>query len=100
MKPSDQAWQRLAAAARRAPADHRETAAPPGFSTRIAALAMTAETPLASVFERFSLRALGVAALLAVVSVAADYSVFSGNAGEDEMPSDDGAVAAVLDLSS
>ena len=53
MNPSDQKWQRLAAAARRAP-DSREVTAPFGFSTRVAAQAFAA--PSVSLLERFSLR--------------------------------------------
>lgn len=76
MKTDHTAWLRLVAAARRAPADHRETAAPYGFSTRVAALAMAAsvERPLSALFERLSLRAVGVAGLLAAVSVAANLA--------------------------
>jgi hypothetical protein len=99
MKPPAPAWQRLIAAARRAPADERDTAAPHGFATRVAARALTAEPPMASLLERFSWRALGVAGLLAVACVAADYSVFAGNS-DDEIPADDGAVATLLEISS
>ncbi|HEY0968892.1 MAG TPA: hypothetical protein VGD88_15990 [Opitutaceae bacterium] len=74
MKTDHNEWLRLVAAARRAPADSRSTAAPYGFSTRVAALAMAGavERPLSALFERLSLRAIGVAGLLAAVSVAAN----------------------------
>ena len=65
-------WSRLAAAARRQ-ADERDTSAPYGFSTRVAALAWTdVRGPV--LLERFALRALGLAALLALGSVALNYS--------------------------
>jgi hypothetical protein len=77
MNPPDPRWQRLAAAARQA-RDERDTAAPSGFATRVAAHAFAqAEQPLSALFARFSWRALGFAALLALVSVAANYSVIS-----------------------
>ncbi len=74
MKSDHNEWLRLVTAARRAPADSRDTAAPYGFATRVASLAMSgvAERPLTALFERLSLRAIGVAGLLAAVSVAAN----------------------------
>lgn len=76
-------WPRLVAASRRAP-DDRDTAAPYGFATRVAALAMAPERSVISLFERFSLRALGVAALLALVSVATNYSAIANAFGGEE----------------
>ena len=97
MNPSDQKWQRLAAAARRA-SDAGEVAAPYGFATRVAARAL-ASAPAGSLLERFSLRALGLAALLAVACVAANYStvvnLFRGDAALADDP-----VAEVVDLAS
>ncbi len=94
-------WSRLAAAARRAP-DDRDTAAPFGFATRVAALAFAQERKVASLFERFALRAVGVSCLLALLSVAVNYSALTGTAGttaeEEILPTDD-AVNVVLDLS-
>jgi hypothetical protein len=98
MNPPDQNWPRLAAAARRA-ADTRDTAAPHGFATRVAALALVPERAAASLLERFSLRALGVAALLAVVCVAANYSTVAGLFPDDPANADD-PVAEVVDLAS
>ncbi len=69
-------WNRLVAAARQAP-DDRDTAAPYGFATRVSALAFAAERGTVSLFERLSLRALGIACLLTVGTVAANYSVVS-----------------------
>lgn len=86
MKPSDhdQSWARLTAAARRAPAPG-DTAAPYGFSTRVAALALAAaERPMRSLFERFSLKAVGLASLLAVASVVANYSALTVEAAEED----------------
>ena len=65
-------WSRLTAAARRAP-DDRETAAPYGFATRVVALAFAPERK-ASFAERFALRAVGLSCLLAVLSVAVNYT--------------------------
>lgn len=100
-------WARLTASARQV-TDERDTAAPYGFSTRIAALALATGRPVASVFDRFALRALGIATLLAMGSVALNYnalpSLASSNpviASVDEIelpaPQDD-AVAIVLDF--
>ena len=75
MKNTPQAWERLAAAARRAPED-RDARAPFGFSTRVAALAM-AGRPTGSLVERFALRAMIVACGLAR-AVAANYSSIRG----------------------
>lgn len=100
MNPEDAAWQKLVAAARRAPADERETAAPYGFATRVAALAMAAEPrPMAALLERFSWRALGLAALLAVASVAVNYGSLAAKTAEEEAIFDETAVTAVFDLS-
>ncbi len=96
MNPSDQKWQRLVAAARRAP-DARDVTAPFGFSTRVAAQAYAA--PVASLLERFSLRALGVAALLAVVCVAGNYTTIASALDPDSGAVDD-PVADMLELAS
>lgn len=98
MKPEDSAWQNLVSAARLA-RDERDTAAPFGFSTRVAALAMASTpAPAVSLFERFSWRALGLAALLAVTSIATSYPLLS-NSSEDDVLSNDTAVAALFDVS-
>lgn len=62
-------WQRLVAAARQ-PSSSNDEHAPFGFATRVAALADAAPRIRSSLFERFALRAVGVAALLALGSVA------------------------------
>lgn len=82
-------WSRLAAAARTAP-DDRDTAAPYGFATRVTALSFAQEHRAVSLVERFALRAVGVAALLALLSVAVNYSALTKTAAvEEELPADD-----------
>ena len=103
MNPSNpkHPWSRLVAAASSV-RDQREAAAPYGFATRVTALALAHERPAASLIERFALRAVGVACLLAVLSVAVNYSAISSRtvapatAAEEEMPADD-PVAVLLD---
>ena len=101
MNPPDRPlpWQRLVAAARQAP-DDRDPAAPYGFATRVAALALSASPrpSFSFVFERLSLRALGIACLLMVASVAANYSAIA-SAFEDEVDLHD-PVTEVLELES
>ncbi len=74
MKPSLSEWQRLVRAARQAP-DKFEDSAPWGFSTRVVAESHTVRQGggTANEFARFSWRALGVAALVMVTTVAANY---------------------------
>ncbi|HWA10596.1 MAG TPA: hypothetical protein VG838_14220 [Opitutaceae bacterium] len=97
MNPSDSRhpWQRLAAAARRLP-DDRDTAAPYGFATRVAALAMASERVRVSLLERFSLRAMGIACLLMVAIFAANYSAIAGAFTDDSLVPGD-PVAEMLD---
>ena len=101
------AWRRLASAARQV-RDERETSAPYGFATRVAALAMGRESRVASLVERFAFRAVGVASLLALFSVVLNYEVLSGSVASSspvtgsvesvELAPTDDAVAIVLDL--
>jgi len=85
MKRNHQAWQRLVAAARRAPEEGGDEAAPYGFATRVAALALSAEHPAhAALAPRLWLRAAGLACLLAVAAVAANYSVIASAFEEDQ----------------
>lgn len=104
LQPRDP-WSRLTAAAREV-RDERDTAAPYGFATRVAALAFAQERRIASLFDRFALRALGVASLVALGSVAVNYSAISmpptasvatADYYEPLVPVDD-AVAIVLDF--
>jgi hypothetical protein len=93
-------WTRLVTAARQAP-DDRDTTAPYGFATRVAALAASSDRKFGSVFERFALRAVGIAGLLAALSVAVNYAELSkataSSTDEEILPSDD-PVALVLDV--
>lgn len=84
MKDFDARWQRLVTAARQAPVAD-DVAAPYGFATRIAARALGApERPaLLAVLGRFSIRALWLAGLLMVASVAANYLAFAGNEDDE-----------------
>lgn len=93
-------WMRLTAAARTV-RDERDVAAPYGFATRVVALAQ--EVKVASLFERFALRAVGIACLLALASVAVNYKALSGGgagpiADDGDLGGSDDAVALVLDL--
>ena len=96
MNPYDHQWQKLTALARQAP-DDRDTAAPYGFSTRVAARAATlsAGSPWAF-FERFALRGLVVAAGLCVMAVVLNYVTLGER--DDEMAMTD-SVGEVLDVS-
>lgn len=97
MKPiePDHSWHRLIATARRAPVETL-AAAPYGFATRIAALAMAADRPGRSLFERFALRAVGVASFLALASVCANFSVPTAEADEENILIGDDPVALLL----
>jgi hypothetical protein len=68
--PITTAWSRLTTAARLAPRDEGDLTVPPGFATRVAALAFAQPPALTSLYELFSWRALGTAALLALACVA------------------------------
>jgi hypothetical protein len=99
MKPDD-SWQKLAAAARRAPPDDRDTAAPFGFATRVAAQAFSERRRPAPIFAQFSLRsslrafcaAGALAAVAAVTSYPAAIKLFSSH---DAPPPSLAAVPAV-----
>lgn len=102
MKPTNpqHPWMRLTAAARSV-RDERDVSAPYGFATRVVALAQ--EVKVVSLMERFALRAVWVAGLLALASVAVNYKTLAGNAGggsidEVDVGGNDDAVALVLDL--
>jgi hypothetical protein len=99
MNPAHDPWTKLATSARAAE-DDRGVTAPYGFSTRVVALAFSRERTLGSLFERFALRALGVAALLAIASTVASYTLLNSGVGEDDALADDGAESALLDISS
>lgn len=92
-------WSRLTAAAR-AMQDERDAAAPHGFATRVTALARAGEARLLPLFDRFALRAVGVAGLLAILSVVMNYPALTGGSEllEDPvmLPTDDSV--AMFDL--
>ena len=97
MNPNDQKWPRLTSAARGA-VDPRDTAAPYGFATRVAALAFSGQAA-PSLLERFSLRALGLAGLAAALFLVSDYSTLV-NAFDSDTAGVDDPVAEVIDLAS
>ncbi len=102
MNNHPEAWQRLVAAARQAPADSRDASAPYGFAARVAALAMAqpAERPWFALFDRVSLRAVGVAGMIAVASVAANLAPVLQAFEEDVYAAQDPVVEVLaLDLS-
>ena len=98
-------WTRLTAAARTV-RDERGATAPFGFATRVVALALAQDRRMGSLFEVFALRALGVACILAICSVALNYGEVSrrlagagaGGAGDDALLPMHDAVAVVLAL--
>jgi hypothetical protein len=95
-----QAWPRLTALARRAPADTREVSAPLGFATRVAALAFEeSERRVASLFELLAPRALWVAAALVIASVLVNYSSFGLTAASSDIETVDDPVAMLFDPS-
>ena len=81
MKDFDAKWGRLVAAARQVPAP-ADVTAPYGFAVRVAARAWDDHPALQAVFGRVAVRALWVACLLMVASVAAHY--FSTAAGTED----------------
>ena len=87
------------AAARQA-RDERSESAPYGFSTRVAALAMSApqSVSIATILDRFSWRALGIASVLAIGSVGVSYGSWSTST-EEELLSDEPVVSALFDSS-
>lgn len=99
MNPSDKSWEKLVAAARKAPA--RDESAPFGFSTRVAALAFSGRDPEPSVFARLSLRAAALACLLAVAAVAANFSAIKGAFSDDSQAvTPDDPIGEVVDMGS
>lgn len=80
MNRHDQAWQRLAAAARRAPEDRDDTA-PFGFATRVAALAFAGRSlpTTGMLLEKFALRGLLAACACSAAAAAFGYSVLTAD---------------------
>lgn len=78
MNPNHEAWQRLTAAARRAP-DEADTSAPYGFATRMAArgLAASPVPAVSALLEKFAWRGLIAAVACSAGAVAFGYSTLS-----------------------
>lgn len=97
MSQPDQRWSRLTAAVRSV-RDERDTAAPHGFATRVAALALTMPPahPFA-VFDRIAKRGLIAAAVFSVAAVVFGYSAWTGERSDDVTATD--AVSEILELS-
>ena len=97
MNRFDHQWQKLTALARQAP-DDRDTAAPLGFATRVAARAASAPAGSSwAVFERFALRGLVVAAAFGVAAIALNYASLMSEQTDDYASTD--TVSELLDLS-
>ncbi len=95
MNDFESRWSRLTAAARLAPV-REDVAAPFGFATRVAARAMSpapAVTWIAAM-RQFSFRALWLAGVLMLASMAANYVAFAS--GEDDEQSVVDPVSEVL----
>jgi hypothetical protein len=100
MSPDEKSWQKLVAAARRAPASGDESA-PFGFSTRVAALAFESRPSTTAAYGRLAFRAAAVAGLLAVASVALNFSAIAGAFDDTASPvAPDDPIAEVVDLGS
>jgi hypothetical protein len=100
MNDPDKSWQKLVAAARKAPSAGDESA-PFGFSTRVAALAYSAQVAPSSAFARLSLRAAAVAFVLAAIAVGVNYSAIVGAFNDEPAPAaSDDPIAEVVNLGS
>jgi hypothetical protein len=99
MKPQPPPWDRLVAAARRAPVP-AAASAPFGFATRVAAQGLSAEPLVDAPFERMALRAMGVACLLALSAVAVNYSSLRQWLNPEATPVPDDPVAELVTLGS
>jgi hypothetical protein len=101
MSADKEAWQKLAAAARKARPVAADESAPFGFSTRVAALAFQQQPAGSSAFARLSLRAAAFACILALGAVAANYSAIKGAfADEPANASNDDPIGEVVDMGS
>ncbi|HEY5229210.1 MAG TPA: hypothetical protein VIJ19_11760 [Opitutaceae bacterium] len=101
MNPSDKPWQKLVAAARKAPEPSpSDEAAPFGFSARVAALAFSQQAPPSSVFARFSLKAAAFACVLALGAVAANYTAIKGAFDDSTQLAGDDPIGEVVDMGS
>ena len=89
-------WSRLTAAARHI-RDERDAVTPHAFATRVAAHAC--ERRSVTLLERFALRAVGLACLLAVTSVATNFSAIKSGWGtaDDESEIEDPVVVLLAE---
>jgi hypothetical protein len=91
-------WSRLVTAARRVP-QSRDDSAPYGFATRVAAIAFAQERAT-SLLDRFALRAVGLASLVALASVVFTYThspAPSTSATEEHASASEDAMNVLLD---
>lgn len=93
-------WFRLVEASRKAPQSARDEAAPHGFATRVAArgLQQPPASGLSLVFDRLSLRALGVATLLMAISILSAYRGSNSPAIADDEGEYQDSVSEILEL--
>ncbi|HEY4302312.1 MAG TPA: hypothetical protein VGM73_15675 [Candidatus Didemnitutus sp.] len=97
MSTDDRNWQKLATAARSLPL-RMDVAAPFGFSTRMAGLAMsTPRSASWALFEKFAIRGLIAACACGAAAAAFGYSSWNSD-HENDTGADDG-VTEVFDLS-
>ena len=89
MKDFTSRWNRLAGAARQAPA-REEAAVPFGFSTRVAALALSAPAPVPwlAAIRQLSFRALWLAGVIMLGSMAANYAALASNEDDEQSIAD------------
>ncbi len=81
--------------------DPRDESAPYGFSTRVAALAFSQSRRIPSLVDRFALRAVGLASLLALASVVFNFTTTPGSAPvatDETTTSADDAMTVLLDV--
>jgi len=95
MKDFPSRWDQLTAAARQAPAP-ADAVAPYGFATRVVARAFSPPPalPRLAAFRQFSFRALWLAGVLMLASMAANYVAFAS--GEEDEQSVVDPVSEVL----
>lgn len=98
MNRYDQQWRKLTALARQA-GDSRDTTAPYGFATRVAACAGALPYGAATVlFERFALRGLMVAAACGLAAIGFNFTTLTTYTQTDAYVAAD-MVGELLDLS-
>ena len=88
-------WQRLVAVARNAESS-LDDSAPYGFATRVSAMAFAQVRPQTSLFELFAPRALGIACLLMLASLAVNYSTLTSGSDLDTSMMEGQPAVAIL----